>query len=79
MSMDTLVIHRRLIEAGAEPKLAEAIASSIVDVVDGRAASKADLREAVKDLRDSMTVRFGIMFAAGFTLLFLALEFAVGR
>lgn len=70
--MDTLALHRRLTEAGAEPKLAEAITSSIKDAVDGHAASKSDL----KDLKDELTVRFGLMLGAGLTLMFLALEYA---
>lgn len=84
--MDTLAIHRRLVDAGAEPRLAEAISTSVRDAVDGHAASKADLRDSeqrlrleIKDAVDKMTVRFGLMFAAGATLLFVALELAIGR
>ena len=77
--MDTLVIHRRLVDAGADPKLAEAITTTIVDVVDGRAASKADVQEVRLDLRtpvNDLKISGLLALGAGLTLLFLALEYA---
>jgi len=81
-SVDTLALHRRLTEAGAEPRLAEAITSGIRDAVNGYAASKSDLRELearieakLRDLELRLTIRVGLINAATATLLFLALEY----
>jgi hypothetical protein len=50
MAIDTLVIARRLTEAGLTREQAEAHAEVLRDVITGEAATKQDLRDAVRDL-----------------------------
>ena len=72
--MDTLAIQRRLLDAGFPDKQATAVTDVIRSTVTDYAATKADL----DNLASKLTVRMGVMMAAGLTLLFLALEFTPG-
>jgi len=69
--VDTLAIQRRLIDAGFPEKQATAVTDAIRATVTDYAATKSDLEH----LAAKLTVRFGILLAAGLTLLFLALEY----
>lgn len=67
LHIDTLKFSRRLIEAGMEPRAAEAIVETIAEVDTTQLATKSDLR----DLEHRMTIKMGgmLMAAAALTAL----------
>lgn len=60
LHIDTLKFSRRLIEAGMEPRAAEAIVETIAEVDTTQLATKSDLR----DLEHRMTIKMGGMLMA---------------
>lgn len=60
LHIDTLKFSRRLIEAGLEPRAAEAIVETIAEVDTSDLATKSDLR----DLEHRLTIKMGGMIMA---------------
>lgn len=67
LHIDTLKFSRRLIEAGLEPRAAEAIVETIAEVDTSELATKSDIREVqaqIRDLEHRMTIKMGGMLMA---------------
>ena len=67
LHIDTLKFSRRLIEAGMEPRAAEAIVETIAEVDTSELATKSDIRDIegrLRDLEHRMTIKMGGMLMA---------------
>lgn len=65
---DSLGYSRKLREAGLEPNIAEAAADAAREYIMMELVSKTDLQLALDNLALRLTVRTGIMLAAGLSL-----------
>ena len=66
---DSLVYSRRLREAGLEQKIAEAAADAARDYIMLDLVTKSELREAFDTQTLRLTVRMGVLLAAGLSIL----------
>jgi hypothetical protein len=66
---DSLGYSRKLREAGLEQRIAEAAADAARDYIMLDLVTKSELREALDTQTLRLTVRMGILFAAGLSIL----------
>lgn len=66
---DSLGCSRRLRDAGLDPKVAEAAAAAARDYIMLDLVTKSELREALDTQTLRLTVRMGVMLAAGLSIL----------
>ena len=74
MTVDTLTIAQRLQAVGAPKELAEEQAQIIREVVEEELITKADLREAVAQLRTEM-IRMALTIIGTLTVIIALIEF----
>ncbi len=65
---DSLGYTRKLRDAGLDPQIADAAADAAREHIMLELASKSDLQLALDSLALRLTVRMGVMFAAGLSL-----------
>jgi hypothetical protein len=65
---DSLGYSRRLRDAGLDPKVAEAAADAARDYIMPDLVAQSELREALDNQRLRLTVRMGVMLAAGLSI-----------
>jgi hypothetical protein len=73
-AFDTLSYARKLKEAGVPPKEAEAHAEAAREFVMAELVTKQDLATALDTVMLRLTVRLGLMLAAGLTILATVLK-----
>ena len=66
---DSLGYSRKLREAGLDPKVAEAAADAARDFIMLDLVTKSELREALDTQTLRLSVRMGVMLAAGLSIL----------
>ena len=66
---DSLGYSRKLREAGLEQRIAEAAADAARDYIMLDLVTKSELREALDTQTLCLTVRMGVLFAAGLSIL----------
>lgn len=65
---DSLGYSRKLREAGLDPQIAEAAADAAREYIMLELVTKTDLQQALDTVTLRLTVRMGVMLAAGLTL-----------
>jgi hypothetical protein len=65
---DTLQYAKKAESEGFSAEQAEFLAESLADILNTQIATKADLKAELKDLEHRLTIKFGGMLIAGFSI-----------